>query len=369
MLENAEQILYLAPMKYTIIFIIAFFLSNGLKSQSNLIGGVYDGRELFYEGMPTQVQSIDTSSAWTDGRRRMVILGRVLNLGDGKPVSGVIIYYYQTNDEGRYKGSTPHGDLRGWVKTDEDGKYAIYSSRPGAYPESNTPAHIHLSVLEPEIGYPYYLDQRVFDDDILLTPKHRESAPNRGGSCVLRGALENGVYLIQHNIILGLNIPQHPGDKLKSKGLQVGEDLSSFLPRHIWGPDKGSKICPVSKYQAEGGMLFFVGGKTNLIDFRRWLAFLEDLCCSTTDDLHLLLLVKEGQFEERDLQNSIKNMSLECLSIAIANDSELAENNIGPLNDNTVIIYRRRNVKGKFLDLQPSTSGKQKLLRALDEVK
>ncbi|MBL0082184.1 MAG: hypothetical protein IPP37_07010 [Saprospiraceae bacterium] len=92
--------------------------------------------------------------------------------GLGKAYGGVIIYYYHTNADGRYKhdahlkvsmapkaGQT-HGALRGWVKTNKKGEYAIYR-QACTLPGRSFPAHIHPTLKEPnEIG-DYYLDDIV----------------------------------------------------------------------------------------------------------------------------------------------------------------------------------------------------------------
>ena len=53
---------------------------------------------------------------------------------DGAPAAGIIVYAYQTDATGIYpRGSTRHGRLRGWVRTDEAGRYRFDTIRPGAY--------------------------------------------------------------------------------------------------------------------------------------------------------------------------------------------------------------------------------------------
>ncbi len=117
-----------------------------------------------------------------------------------------------------------HGHIRGWVKTDENGKYLIYTIRPAPYPNEIIPAHIHTSIKEPSIDNEYYIDEFVFDDDKLLTSAKRKALENRGGSGIFRVLISGDLQIAEHNIILGLNIPNYP-DKVKSKEqseLQIG---------------------------------------------------------------------------------------------------------------------------------------------------
>jgi protocatechuate 3,4-dioxygenase beta subunit len=129
----------------------------------------------------------------------------------------VIVYYYHTDAEGLYSpgpGDHPqarrHGHLRGWIKTDENGQYAIYTIKPASYPNSTIESHIHLIIKEPDLDLPYWIDDLVFTDDPFLTPAMRQRRENRGGSGILETRLENGLLLARHDIILGLNVPGYP---------------------------------------------------------------------------------------------------------------------------------------------------------------
>jgi protocatechuate 3,4-dioxygenase beta subunit len=112
----------------------------------------------------------------------------------GKPLHPASSFiFYQTDTEGYYasrKDLDPqvarHGYLRGWVLSDANGQYAIYTVRPVPYPNEDRPAHIHPAILEPNIGYPYYIDEFVFDADPLLTEQKRNANENRCGSGILQ---------------------------------------------------------------------------------------------------------------------------------------------------------------------------------------
>lgn len=106
-----------------------------------------------------------------------------------------------------------HGHIRGWVKSDEKGRYSIYTIKPAPYPNENIPAHIHISIKEPSIGNEYYIDDLVFDDDPLLTGDNRKALENRGGSGILKVLISKDLQIAEHNIILGLNVPNYPGKK------------------------------------------------------------------------------------------------------------------------------------------------------------
>lgn len=181
------------------------------------VGGGCDGCEIMYVGMPKNVSSVDTSSAWTEKGQKLLLTGTVYKIDGKTPAANVIIYYWQTDNEGYYspKSGMPekakrHGHIRGWVKTDNNGKYSIYTIRPSSYPNSDIPAHIHTSVKEPNLANEYYIDEFVFDDDRLLTAAKRKTQENRGGSGILKVSTTNGLQIAKHNITLGLNIPNYP---------------------------------------------------------------------------------------------------------------------------------------------------------------
>ena len=157
------------------------------------IGGGCDGCEIMYIGMPEQIYPTDTSAGWHMKQgHKLHVTGTVFK-NDGKtPARDVILYYWHTNAQGLYKstnreGAINHGDLRGWIKTDSSGRYSIYTSRPAPYPNDFLPAHIHISVKEPDLPNEYYCEDIVFDDDPLLIPYFkRYPHTSRCGSGIVR---------------------------------------------------------------------------------------------------------------------------------------------------------------------------------------
>ncbi len=186
------------------------------------VGGNFENSEFTYYGIPKQVSPIDTSAAWSQDGQKILLTGTVY-LVDGKtPAPGVLLYYYQTNTGGRYlhkpevQRSMPpnelgqtHGYIRGWVKTGKDGKYFIYTVRPGSYPTSEEPAHVHVTVKEPNELNEYYIDDFLFEDDTFLTPAKRNRLQQRAGSGIVTMNEKNGILTGERNIILGLNIPDY----------------------------------------------------------------------------------------------------------------------------------------------------------------
>ncbi|MBB4000198.1 protocatechuate 3,4-dioxygenase subunit beta [Aureimonas pseudogalii] len=90
--------------------------------------------------------------------QRIVVYGRVLDEA-ARPVPGALVEFWQANAGGRYRHKKesylaaldPNFGGCGRCITDEDGRYAFRTVKPGAYPWPNgvndwRPAHIHFSI-------------------------------------------------------------------------------------------------------------------------------------------------------------------------------------------------------------------------------
>ncbi|MGI9545422.1 MAG: intradiol ring-cleavage dioxygenase [Cyclobacteriaceae bacterium] len=182
---------------------------------SELVGGPCEGCEAIHEYGDKVLHSIDTLPLFDQTEPKLKITGTVFQKDGKTPAKDVILYIYHTNREGIYqtKGEEEgwarrHGFIRGWVKTNASGKYTFYTFRPGAYPNRGAPEHIHPIVKE-EDKNEYYLDDYLFDDDPILTTSERSKQQKRGGSGIVRPELQGEIYLVERDIILGLNIPNY----------------------------------------------------------------------------------------------------------------------------------------------------------------
>lgn len=351
-----------------------------------IVGGGCDGCELMYAGMPATMNAVDTSAGWTEPGAKLLVTGKVYQIDGKTPAKDVIIYYWQTDNTGRYtpkpgmnKTAERHGHIRGWVKTDASGNYSIYTIRPAPYPSRDMPAHIHTSIKEPAIDNEYYIDEFVFDDDPLLTGKKRKALEHRGGSGILRLVQASDLWVAEHNIVLGLHIPDYPqkSKNTLSSGLEIGEDSPSFMPFHAWGPDKGTRTCPVCKYGRYHGIVYFVGNNPDWTAIKKWLAFLEKE--STRREKYLKAYFVYGNEQQYSAQKrqqelaaigkelGIKNVALTYVPALTDTESEVELNQINPAVANTFVIYRNRNIVDKYTNLDATEQNFTMLSKVLDE--
>lgn len=354
--------------------------------KSALVGGPFENGEFMYIGMPSSIHSIDTSAGWNQPGQKLLITGTIYKPDGKTPAPDIILYYYHTDIHGYYANKpglvqrvVRHGYIRGWVKSDQHGKYSIYTVRPAPYPNTDFEAHIHPTIKEPGINNEYYIDEFVFDDDKLLTGEKRKKLTNRGGSGILRVLQKNDLQIAEHNIILGLNIPNYPQPikSEKQSGLPIGEDQPSFIPFHAYGPDKGTRTCPVCKYGRYHGIVYFVGNHPNWDEIKKWLLFLDQQ--SETRNKYLKAYFVYGndqQYSKASRQKilqsvgealHLKHVALTFVPSFTDAESEVDLNKINPEVENTWIMYKHRTIVDKFIDLKPTTENFKKIITVLDQ--
>lgn len=379
---------------FKLLFVcMAFVACKGQTSEkvqtngNGIVGGGCDGCELMYVGMPEEIAPADTSPGWNEKGQKLIVTGTVFQLDGKTPAKDVVIYYWQTDSEGYYspkpgmdERAKRHGHIRGWVKTGEDGKYTINTIRPAPYPNDVLPAHIHLAIKEPDVENEYYTDDINFDDDKLLIP-HFKKYPkeNRGGSGVVRVLLKDNLQIAEHDIILGLNIPNYPKKTAASveSGLSIGEDQPSFIPFHAFGPDKGTRTCPVCKYGRYHGIIYFVGAHPDWAEIKTWLRFLEQESENRKKYLKVYFVYgNEKNYNPAERQKllesignelNLKNMALTFVPSFSDSATEANLNKINPEVENTFIIYKHRRIVDKYINLKPTEGNFKTLSSSLNK--
>jgi protocatechuate 3,4-dioxygenase beta subunit len=105
---------------------------------------------------------------------RMVVRGRLFAPDGERPAAGVIVYAYQTDAKGVYapQQSAPPR-LRAFMKTDAEGRFRYETIRPGSYPGTRNPAHVHHQAWGG--GWlPQWLAELNFADDPFVSAENRD---------------------------------------------------------------------------------------------------------------------------------------------------------------------------------------------------
>jgi len=96
---------------------------------------------------PAQLSSTARIAPTSEPGDPLVIRGQLLNV-NGSPAANAVVFAYHTDRGGLYdkRENGPHSwRLRGWVRTDNDGRFTFETIRPGSYPNTNNPPHVHFA--------------------------------------------------------------------------------------------------------------------------------------------------------------------------------------------------------------------------------
>jgi protocatechuate 3,4-dioxygenase beta subunit len=123
---------------------------------------------------PAGAPSVGRLAPQAEPGQRLQVNGVVVG-PDGAPIGGASLYIYQTDAEGYY-GVKPASDNRNprlklFLRSDAQGAFAFDTIKPGSYPDSRVPAHIHFEVTAP--GRAPKIFEIVFEGDPLVTAQMR----------------------------------------------------------------------------------------------------------------------------------------------------------------------------------------------------
>jgi protocatechuate 3,4-dioxygenase beta subunit len=200
------------------LLLLLSFTSCAQKSADGQIGGPCEGCEAIFEcPVPfDQLSWMDTLPDFKEAGPKMLITGVIYEVDGKTPARNTVLYIYHTDQQGIYarKGNEKgwakrHGYIRGWIRTNENGRYAFYTLKPAAYPRESIPAHVHPVIKEAD-KTPYFIDEYLFDDDPLLTTSERNKQLKYGGDGIIKLTSKDGLLIAHRDIILGFHIPNYP---------------------------------------------------------------------------------------------------------------------------------------------------------------
>jgi protocatechuate 3,4-dioxygenase, beta subunit len=165
----------------------------------------YKKRSPIYDYSELQLSNTDTIPDFDTKSEKLKITGTIYQ-SDGKtPASDVILYVFQPDENGNYE--LKRDDLhkryiyhRGWVKTNADGQYTIYTFMPGKYIRSKELKQIHRVIKEP--GKPEYELASFFFNDDPLIPDLTLACRAKAVESMLRLEKEGAMFVATKDIIL-----------------------------------------------------------------------------------------------------------------------------------------------------------------------
>ncbi len=178
-----------------IVFLLVLFYGRSLKAE-----------DAPFPPPPANVSSVVTLVSDGEPGEKLVVRGTVFKEDGKTPYDGFILYLYQTDATGRYNkedGYWGRPRIRGWIKTDKNGSYEIRTIKPGSYPGSRNPAHIHIIVKLPGQD-PDWIDDFLFEGDPFLDPKDvKKSLEEKNFSHIVRAEKRDGVLRCRRDIRIG----------------------------------------------------------------------------------------------------------------------------------------------------------------------
>lgn len=125
-------------------------------------------------GVPANTGSRTVLAGERDAGERIVIAGNVYGRDGKTPLPNALIYLYHTDVHGIYGrgGEHRHGRYRGWMLTDEKGRYEFETILPASYPDSTIAKHIHMTVTTADRKEDW-IDSILFEGDRFITSSER----------------------------------------------------------------------------------------------------------------------------------------------------------------------------------------------------
>lgn len=132
----------------------------------------YKKRSPVYDYTETNLNNTDTIPDFDSKQNKLKISGIIYQSDGVTPAKDVILYFSQPDENGDYKMEKDEFRKRyvhhqGWVKTDADGRYTIYTFMPGKYIRSKELKKIHRIIKEPGKAE-YEIAPFFFNDDPVI---------------------------------------------------------------------------------------------------------------------------------------------------------------------------------------------------------
>lgn len=140
-------------------------------------GGRDTGASTLPENHPNNADWRTTLAGTDEPGEPLVVTGTIYAADGRTPLKGIRLYVYHTDARGIYSNRPPINDipdarLKGWMTTDDAGRYEFRTIRPAPYPRRAQAAHIHSSARGDNYSE-RWIEDFLFADDPLVTDEMR----------------------------------------------------------------------------------------------------------------------------------------------------------------------------------------------------
>ena len=126
-------------------------------------------------------------AAKEESGERLIVTGQVFGPDGKTPLAGASVYVYHTDAKGLYTPETNDNRnprLRGYMRTDAQGRYEFSTIKPAPYPNNRIAAHIHYVVNAP--GHRERVFEIVFEGDPNIDERMRADAAKEESAFSIR---------------------------------------------------------------------------------------------------------------------------------------------------------------------------------------
>jgi protocatechuate 3,4-dioxygenase beta subunit len=132
------------------------------------------------------------------------ISGMVLSPDGKTPLKHLKMYVYHTDAFGYYKNDqdTMQHRLSGTLFTNDQGKYEIQTIKPGPYPYSSIPSHVHFIISGNKFGTQHF--ELLFEGDPMISERIKRQVEKNDSPYRIRQLLvkKDGILRSHFDIIL-----------------------------------------------------------------------------------------------------------------------------------------------------------------------
>lgn len=153
---------------------------------------------------PRSISEVGRIASPSEPGTPLYIHGKLFQRDGVTPAPGVIVFAYQTDASGLYNGAAARGwRLRGWARTNSEGRFEFRTIRPGSYPGSRIAAHVHFTIESPGIERRTVSDLNFSDDPFVSEGEKQRSAREGRFGGVRSPSTRDGVQHVAFEIRVG----------------------------------------------------------------------------------------------------------------------------------------------------------------------